>query len=78
MKSKKVYCKDCKYFLKYIPLFDESFRYKCIAPTGKIITNYIFGDYKELINLYVGDKNYPNNKDTNGCKYYKKKFKKLY
>jgi len=47
-----------------------------MAPTGKIIKDYIFGDRIQRINLYVGDNYYPN---KNGeCKYYKRKWWKLY
>jgi len=75
MKSKKVYCKNCKY-LKYPSISDIYFCCKCIAPTGKIIKDYIHGDYEAKINLYVGDIKYPN-KDGE-CKYYKKKWWRLH
>ncbi len=71
----KIYCKNCKYFT-YPSTLDIYFSCKCMAPTGKIIKDYIFGDRIQRINLYVGDNYYPN---KNGeCKYYKRKWWKLY
>ena len=75
----KVYCKNCKYyepssFLEFIGYISDD----CNAPTGKIITNYITGDYKERVNKSSFQKGYPNNAKTNGCKYYKRKWYKFW
>jgi len=73
----KVYCCHCKYFVRAIDDYVANNDY-CKAPTGKIIVDYIDGDYKERIRLDVNDKNYPNKRDTNGCRYYKRKWWKFW
>jgi hypothetical protein len=72
----EIYCKNCKYF------HHGEWGNSCIAPTGKRIKDYIYGDYDEKVNLIPEHKDYPNKKDTNGCTYYKlkwwkEKFRKL-
>jgi len=74
----KVYCKDCRYFKIYDAPRYLYYMEKCEAPTGKIIKDYIHGDYKEKINKSPGYNNYPNNIDTNGCSFYKRKWWKFW
>ena len=69
----KVYCINCAYFRQ-----PEYFQDYCAAPTGEIIKDYIYGDHKELIDLYPRSDNYPNKRDTNGCTYYKRKWWKFW
>lgn len=64
--SKSVYCKDCRYF------YYSTWGIRCQAPTGKIIKDYVFGDYPERLDLSIFSKNYPNKGETNGCTYYKR------
>jgi len=74
----KVYCCNCRYFV--LATIDDYCAWSdyCNAPTGKIINDYIVGKYKERINKTVYDKDYPNNRETNGCKYYKRKWWKFW
>ncbi len=63
---KKVYCIDCKYF------WESPREPLCVAPTGKIIVDYIKGDYPEKIFLHPDDEGYPNDRKTSGCTLFKK------
>jgi len=69
----KVYCIDCVYFSRHQYTADY-----CAAPTGEVVTDYIYGDYKKCINLTIYSDDYPNKKDTNGCSYYKRKWWKFW
>jgi len=72
----KVYCKDCKWFHNE----DSSqFGYApphCRAETGKIIVDYVYGDYEEILCVKVDDPKYPNKRKTNGCKFYQPHWRK--
>ena len=63
----KVYCCNCKWFETDADGYGDGI---CVRKTGKIITDYIHGDYPERKPSRVGDFDYPNKKDTNGCTYY--------
>jgi len=76
--ERKVYCCNCRYFVLGTIADYCAYSDYCYAPTGKIINDYIVGKYKERINKDVNDKDYPNNKKTNGCKYYKRKWWKFW
>lgn len=71
---KGVYCCDCDYS-KEVYLDKSCY---CKAPTGKIIKDYIRGDYKEKYWIHSSQDDYPNNKDTNGCTLYKRKWWKFW
>lgn len=73
-----VYCKDCRYYLKITGAAYVLSWEGCIAPTGKIIKDYIKGDYPETVSKKVTNSNYPNNRQTNGCKLYKRKWWKFW
>lgn len=72
----KVYCKDCRYY--FLGSLEFRVPSHCVAPTGKIITDYIRGDYAERINLMPDDDGYPNNRKTNGCKLYRRSWWKFW
>jgi len=76
MSENKVYCYNCRYFDSII--INDYCTWNCYAPTGKIINDYIVGKYKERINLPVYSEKYPNNRNTSGCKYYKRKWWKFW
>lgn len=62
----KVYCKDCKHF-HYVNEFHWSCY--CDAPELGEVVDYIHGNYKRTISEH--EENYPNNRETNGCTFYK-------
>jgi len=67
---KKVFCKDCKWFehlLDYTPIM-------CRAKTGETIIDYVYGHYQARIDERPGSKRYPNDRKTNGCTYYKRRW----
>ena len=75
---RKVYCKNCKWFVGTIYGRVGITRAHCYRATGKIIKDYVYGDYKEYFRCQVGHKDYPNKRDTNGCKHYIRKWYKFW
>jgi len=78
MSGNKVYCCNCRYFVQATIGDYCAWSDYCRAPTGRIINDYIIGEYKERINLPVHSEDYPNNRNTSGCKYYKRKWWKFW
>jgi len=73
----KVYCKNCKWFKEYEDCYGDVSQ-TCKRETGNYIKDFIDGDYKEIVSIDVGSGRYPNDRTENGCKYYHRKWWKVW